>query len=91
MGEGAGLTLTGGVSSARTICGFGGPFVEVGGNAGLGPGGGASGYVGQESDGTPIIGGSISGGFEGGADSYVDITITSVTPLAGRKRQTGCP
>lgn len=79
------LSLTGGVSSGRTVCSFGGPFVEVGGNAGLGPGGGAAGSVGFEKDGTPIIGGSVSAGVGGGAEAYDDITKTFVTPLFGRK------
>jgi RHS repeat-associated protein len=85
------LSLTGGASSARTICSFAGPFVEVGGRAGLGPDGGASGYVGQEKDGTPIYGGSASVGVGAGAEAYDDITLTYVTPLFGRKVASGCP
>jgi RHS repeat-associated protein len=79
------LSLTGGASSGRTVCSFGGPFAEVGGHAGLGPGGGAAGYVGLEKDGTPIIGGSVGAGVAGGAEAYDDITKTFVTPLSGRK------
>jgi RHS repeat-associated protein len=81
--------LSGGASSGKNICSFGGPFVELGGNAGLGPAGGASGYAGIESDGTPIVGGSVNVGAGAGAEAYVDATSTVVTPLFGRK--TVCP
>jgi hypothetical protein len=38
IGAGSSFGLTAGISTARTICGFGGPFMEVGENAGLVPG-----------------------------------------------------
>jgi len=85
----ASFGLTGGVSSGRNICSFGGPFVEVGASGGLGPAGGASGYVGFESDGTPIIGTSLSGGVGVGAEASVNVTETGVTPIFGR--QCACP
>jgi len=79
------LSLTGGASSGRTVCSFGGPFAEVGGNVEALAGGGISGYTGFESDGTPIIGGSASVGVGGGAEAFDDITVTHITPIFGRK------
>ena len=88
-GSGCSFGLSGGGSTAHTICDFGGPFVEYSANAGLGAGAGASGYTGSNSDGTPILGGSVTAGIGGGADASIAGTVTSVTPLAGRK--TSCP
>ena len=79
------LSLTGGASSGRTVCSFGGPFAKVGGNVEALAGGGISGYTGFESDGTPIIGGSASVGVGGGAEAFDDITVTHITPIFGRK------
>jgi RHS repeat-associated protein len=87
---GASFGLTGGASSGKNICSFGGPFVEVGGNAGLGPSGGASGYSGFDTDGTPILGGSVSVGGGADASAYVDATVTTVVPISRRKGLNGC-
>jgi len=88
VGGGCFFGLTGGGSDANTICGYGGPFVEYSGNAGLGAGGGASVYTGL--DGTkPVYGWSLTGGVGAGAESTIDITSTWVTPFFGRK--TSCP
>ncbi len=83
------LSLTAGASSAQTIWGFGGPFVEVGGNAGLGAEAGATGYYGYDADGsTPVYGGSVNAGISSpGVGTYADMTKTWITPLFGRK----CP
>ena len=91
VGTGGSVALTGGISTAHSICGFGGPFVEVGENAGLGPGEGVSLFSGFDVDGvTPVGGGSISAGLVGGADAYTDITITTVTPIIKSKQTCGC-
>jgi RHS repeat-associated protein len=81
--------LTGGASTGKNICSFGGPFVETGGNAGLGPSGGASGYGGFD-NGTPIVGGAVNVGAGGGASAYVDVTSTTIIPIFGRKGLSGC-
>ena len=75
-----------GASNANTICGFGGPFFEYGGSAGLGAGAGVGVYTGTDTDGTPIIGTGVSLGAGGGAEASANMTSTSVTPLAGRKK-----
>jgi hypothetical protein len=85
VGVGCFIGLTGGSSTANTICGFGKSFVEYSGNAGFGPGGGYSYYNGFENDGTPIVGQSASVGGGVGADATVDVTYTGITPLNGRK------
>ena len=84
VGGGCFFGLTGGGSTAKTICGFGSYFVEYSSNAGLGPGGGFSVFSGKEGN-TPVIGGSFSGGIGVGEDSSIGITFTGVTPLFGRK------
>jgi hypothetical protein len=86
---GVAFGLTGGASSGRNICSFGGPFVELGGTAGLGPSGGASVYGGFD-DGAPLAGGSVSVGAGAGAAAYVDYTSTVITPIFGRKGLNGC-
>jgi RHS repeat-associated protein len=90
IGAQTSLSLTAGLSTARSICGFGGPFVEVGENAGLGATEGVSLLSGLDEDGiTPVGGGSISGGIGAGADVYAVVTVTTITPLIGRS--CGCP
>jgi len=67
IGAQGSLSLTGGLSTARSICGFGGPFVEAGENVGLGATESAALFVGLDEDGvTPVGGGSISAGIGGG-------------------------
>jgi RHS repeat-associated protein len=93
IGAGGFFGLTGGISTAKSICGFGGPFVETGENAGLGPGEGVSVYTGLDADGvTPVGGGSVTVGIGGGADVYTDVTVTKITPIIrGTSSSCGCP
>ncbi len=79
------LSVTGGASSVKTICGFAEPFVEYGGQAGLGPEGGISGYTGFDTDRTIVVGGSVSTGVGSGGQVYIGGTVTKVTPIYGRK------
>ena len=74
-----------GGSTASTICGFGKNFVELGGSVGVGLNAGASTYAGQETDGTPIGGASMTLGIGEGVASHDDWTYTSVSAFYGRK------
>jgi hypothetical protein len=95
-GAGAGgfFGLTGGISMAKSICGFGGPFLETGQNAGLGAAEGVSFYAGNDSsDGNqPVYGGSLTAGVGGGAYVYGALTYTDITPIfTGSRNPCGCP
>lgn len=84
-GASGSVSVTGGASSASTVCGFKGPFFEYGANAGYGEAGGASWYTGVDSHNVPVVGYSGSLGWGGGAEAYEAITITRVKPFFGRK------
>ena len=93
VGTGVSLGLTGGISTARSICGFGGPFLETGQNTGLGASEGVAFYAGNDSsDGNrPVYGGSVTVGAGGGGDIYSNLTITTVTPIIhGTASACGC-
>jgi RHS repeat-associated protein len=86
VGAGAFFGLTGGISTAHSVCGFAGPFYETGESAGLGVAESASVYSGYDEDQKTIVGGgSVTAGIGGGAQVYLGGTVTSVTPLIGRK------
>ena len=82
IGGGCFFGLTAGISTARSICGFGGPFSETGESSGIGVGESASVFSGVDSDGvTPVAGGSVTAGIGGGGSVYTGITLTHITPL----------
>jgi hypothetical protein len=87
VGEGCSGGLSLGLSTAHTICDFGGPFVEYTGTAGFGASGSGSMYTGFNSDNTPVVGGSVTIGGGAGASATIGGTNTTVTPLFGRKNK----
>jgi RHS repeat-associated protein len=85
--------LTGGISSACSISGFGGPFLETGESAGLGPGESVSFYAGNDSSNgnRMVTGGSVTAGVAVGGDIYSDVTKTTVTTIIpGNSSACGC-
>jgi len=85
--------LTGGISTACSISGFAGPFLETGESAGLGPGESVAFYAGNDaSNGNRMVtGGSITAGVGVGGDIYGDVTRTTVTSIIpGNPSACGC-
>jgi len=87
---GIGVSVAG--SNAHTICSLGGPFVSGSAGGGEGVTGSADGFGGTDSQGRKVVGGggTVGTGWGSGARTTVNVTNTEITPLAGRKAQTGC-
>ena len=92
LGSGAFFGLTGGISTAKGICGFGGPFYEAGQSAGAGVAESVSAYGGFDSSNgnAPVGGGSVTVGIGGGASAYGGGTVTTVTPIISAPGSSGC-
>ena len=87
LGEGAGASagISVGVSNANTICGLGGPFLNVSGTAGVDGLGGTGDYFEGAGDGPGgvVRGGGATIGLAGGVSGSAQRTWTTVHPFGG--------
>ncbi len=70
-----------GGSTAPTICGLAGPFVNYGEQPGPGPGLTGHAFFGHTPGGTPVIGAEVEWGAGTGGDYSISATTTTVTPM----------
>ncbi len=78
-GSSAGITLGG--STAPTICGLGGPFVNYGAGAGAGPDVSGGAFFGLTPNGTPVVGAEATFGYGTGGGPSLTATTTTVAAI----------
>ncbi len=88
-GLGVGANASGGlnlsVSNAHTVCSLGGPFANASVGAGAGVAASVDQFYGLDKKGRPVAGAGLTVGSGAGAGVSEAITVTNVTPIAGRK------
>jgi RHS repeat-associated protein len=82
-------------STAQNICKLGGTFVNASVGAGAGADVSVDAFAGPTGGGAygdlPVVGGGATIGVGAGESGSISATNTLITPLFGRKSQTGCP